>query len=482
MNIAVLGKIFKWTVFSILGLLGLAVVASVVIALLGITLNLDTIRPVVEKVVSIALDRDARITGSVILKPTLKPTLEMRGVRIDNPEGWSDPVFAAVDLARVQVSLVPLLKKQVDVGEITCENVTLNLETSKQGKNNWDFGSSTGKVPVPEVQDPPEPVGIDLLALDTLSLQQVKIKYRDNTLNKSITFRLDELSGTGKKGQPLKLAGKGSFQEQSYSFDLEAGALEDFYPRLQLYPLTLTGKVAGSPFTAKGIFGKDNNKSQLDFEMTLSRVDIGALLDWMQVAEGIDAKTDELAIKLELRGKNLLELVTQSNIVFTVKGGSYTLHGAGRGDGIPLAISKGQVSALSGKPVALSLNGVIDATPINISIHGMELINYVQSPGQLPVTIKVEAAETVLDFKGKLVLPVSTGNVTLNMKLQGEKLDSLDQLLQLDLPPLGPYTVGARFGMSEQGYDLSNLRVKIGSSDLTGNMNINMGGGKLRFR
>jgi len=476
----ILKIILKWFVLAILSLLALGVVALVIVAAFDITLNLDKIRPAVETAVSTSLNRKVRITGSIFLKPTLRPTLEIHGVQIDNPPGWTDPVFAAMDLARVQVGIPALLKKQIDVGEITCENVMLNLETNKQGRNNWDFFSSDGRTAEfePEKSTAPQAGEIGLQALDTLLLQQITIRYRDNSLGQMYTFALDELRGTAEQGKPLRLKGKGSFQDKPYSFTIDGAALEELHFRQQLYPLTITGKIVDSPFTADGKFGKENSNPKLDLDVTISTVDIGGLLKWLKVAEDIDARTDELALHLQLRGGNLRRLVTESNMRFTLKGGSYTLHGAGKGNGIVIALDRGEVSALSGKPVSLNLDGTIDTTPINIAIQGMELVNYVGKPQQLPVTIKVEAADTTLDFTGKLTLPISKKDVSLGMTIRGETLNSLDQLLGLDLPPLGPYSVEARFAMQEKGYDLSDLRIKIGSSDLTGSMRLDMAGDK----
>jgi len=463
---------------AIFVLLALAAAASAVVVSLGITINLDVVRPAVETAVSTALDRKARITGSVSLKPSLRPTLEIEGVQIDNPEGWTDPVFAAIDLARVQVGIPALLKKQIDVGEITCEKVTLNLETNKEGLNNWNFSSSEDREPEPEAQKTTGPSQIGLQALDKLSLEQIKVRYRDQSLDKEINYELDELKGTARQGQPLKLSGKGSFQKKGYSFTIDGGALDEFRLRQQLYPLSIAGKVAGSPFTAKGILGMEDKEPKLDLDVTLSKVDIGGLLGWLKVTGDIHARTDKMALHLKLRGDSLHELVTRSEIIFTVEGGLWTLYGAGKGDGIPIAIRKGEVSALPGKPVAMNLDGNIDDTPITIAIQGMELINYVVDPKKLPITIKVKAAATELDFNGKLALPVSNKDITLGMTMKGEKLDSLDDLLKLDLPPLGPYSLAAQFAMQEQGYDLSNLRIKIGTSDLTGHMTLDMAGDK----
>jgi uncharacterized protein involved in outer membrane biogenesis len=469
-------KLIKWTAFSILGLFGLFIAALIIILAFGITLNLNGFRPSVERAVSGLLDRNVSITGSVSLEVSLRPTLEIHGVQIDNPESWDDPVFASMEMARVQIGLWPLLSKQIDIGEITAKKVSLNLHTNEQGENNWHFGTPTDDPPQePEHNEPkarttPEPSKAGLQALDELSLQELNIRYRDDSLDKELVFRLDELAGTAARGQPLKLKSSGSFQEKSYRFAVEAGALDHFHPRRQLFPLSITGEVAGSPFTAKGSMGRDDTGPKLDLDSTLSKVDIGALLEWLNLAEEIDAQTDELALHLKLRGDSLHKLLTQSNATISLKGGRWTLHGTGKGAGLRIAITEGSVSALAGEPVSIDLDGVIDETPVNIGIQGMELVKYVQNPEQLPITIKAQAAGAMLDFRGELAMPSSSKNFSLAMTFQGEKLDTLNELLNLDLPPIGPYSVGAQFSMKPQGYDLSDLKIKVGTSDLTGHM------------
>ena len=79
-------KLLKWTAFSILSLFGLLIASLIVILAFGLTLNLNGFRPSVERAVSDLLDRNVSITGSVSLKASLRPTLEIHGVQIDNPE------------------------------------------------------------------------------------------------------------------------------------------------------------------------------------------------------------------------------------------------------------------------------------------------------------------------------------------------------------------------------------------------------------
>jgi uncharacterized protein involved in outer membrane biogenesis len=473
-------KLLKWTAFSILSLFGLLIAALIIILAFGITLDLNAFRPSVEGVVSDLLDRNVSITGSVSLKASLRPTLEIHGVQIDNPENWDDTAFASMEMARVQIGLWPLLNKQIDVGEITAKKVLLNLHTNEQGENNWHFGTPTDEPPEdlehnePKARTSSEPSKVSLQAVDMLLLQELNIRYRDDSLDKELVFGLDQLAGTAAQGQPLELNGSGSFQEKPFRFNAEAGALVQFRPRHQLYPLSIAGEVAGSPFTATGSMGRDDTEPKLDLDSTLSKVDIGALLEWLNLAEGIDAQTDELALHLKLRGDSLHKLLMQSNATLSLKGGRWTLHGTGNGTGLRIAITEGSVSALAGERLSIDLDGMIDETPINIGVQGMELVKYLQNPERLPITIKAQAAGGMLDFHGELAVPASSKNLSLAMTFEGEKLDSLNELLKLDLPPVGPYLVRAQFAMEPQGYDLSDLKIKVGTTDLAGRMTLSL--------
>ncbi|WP_028583857.1 AsmA family protein [Desulfogranum mediterraneum] len=475
---AMIKKIFTWMLISTLALGALALTPLIIMAVLEIPLRLDSIRPGVETALSTTLERKVTIAGSITIQPGLRPTLEVRGVQIDNPPGWTDTVFAAIELARVQVGLPALLKKELDLGEVTAVGGRLNLETNTAGINNWQLGSRAGSAPGHQARPTPPADGVGLQAVDTLRLEQLKIRYRDCSLERILSFTLEQLQGTAQQGQPLKITAAGSVQGKPYSFTLEGNELAEFHPRQQLYPLSISGQIVASPFTARGSFGRKGESPQLDLNATLDKIDIGALLEWLQLAEGIEATTDHLALRLSLRGDNLHDMVTRSKLSLSLQDGAYTLQGAGKGEGVPIAISQGVVEVPAGKAVSLHLRGMVETTPITIDIQGMALVHYLSKPQQLPLQITVKAADTRLDFHGKAAVPLSNTNITLSMELQGEKLNQLDQLLKLSLPPLGPYRLKGIFGMDKTGYTLSKLEIKIGASDLNGRMHINLEGEK----
>ena len=61
-------------------------------------------------------------------------------------------------------------------------------------------------------------------------------------------------------------------------------------------------------------------------------------------------------------------------------------------------------------------------------------------------------------------------SLQLKAAVTGEHLDSLNGLLDLDLPPLKAYKAAAQLSMQRDRLTLSNLVIQVGQSKLTGRM------------
>ncbi len=476
-------KILRWLIIIVLTPVALLTVALTVVSVLGITVNLDTIRPMVEQTASMALDREIKIGGSVELLPTLTPSLEIHDVRINNPERWGNPDFVEVQLTRVQLSLLDLLKKEINIPEITAEGVRIHLESRKNDVNNWSFTPVNDKEKKESVE--PEPSTKDqkdnalvFEAVDKLSLKDIEITYTDTVLKKNITFHLDELSGKAPAEEETILHVAGSLQGKQYAFDLQAGALNTFRPQEEAWPLEMSGTIAGTPFSAAGTLDNTNNKKRLNLDLSVGAVDIGGLFSWLQLAKDLHASTEKLELQLRLQGDNLNELLRQSAFTFKLDGGHLDLRNSGSESGILISKLSGDIGATPGAAVNFNLKGTIDTTPVTISIKGMPLLDYISDPGSLPVTIDFAGAGAELSFHGALNLPVESKTFSMAMTLKGQELNSLNEFLRIDLPPFGPYDLGAQFTATEKGYDLSNLAIKVGQSDISGSMSLNNTGEK----
>jgi uncharacterized protein involved in outer membrane biogenesis len=79
------------------------------------------------------------LEGPLELVPTLRPSLKIGGVRIANPPGFSQPEFATLGEARLQIDLPAALRGQMVVHEIGAKEVRARLERTAQGRANWAF-------------------------------------------------------------------------------------------------------------------------------------------------------------------------------------------------------------------------------------------------------------------------------------------------------------------------------------------------------
>jgi len=125
-----------------------------------------------------------------------------------NAEGFSDRPFARIDEARVGVALLPLLRKQVAVDEITLDGLELDLAVNASGENNWDdlsAASESDSKPSMEAEDS----RFSAKRVAGLNIRDARISFQDQQTGSD--YRLSGFSmQTGALGDgkpvPLELA------------------------------------------------------------------------------------------------------------------------------------------------------------------------------------------------------------------------------------------------------------------------------------
>jgi len=97
----------------------------------------------IETQLSRELARDVRVEGDVKLSifPVIKANTGR--VEIDNPEGFTQALFAEMDAMSARVKLLPLFSKRVEIASFTLKNPAINLEKQADGSANWAFGDQT---------------------------------------------------------------------------------------------------------------------------------------------------------------------------------------------------------------------------------------------------------------------------------------------------------------------------------------------------
>jgi uncharacterized protein involved in outer membrane biogenesis len=239
--------------------------------------------------------------------------------------------------------------------------------------------------------------------------------------------------------------------------------------------------IGDTPFTGNLAIDLRGKTPEIVFLLESQKADIGALLQTLQVSEGLEAFADRLELQLTVRGSRLREILTQSELIAGIENGEWTLRDPNTQATLKIDIVKSETRVLPGKPISQEIQGRIEETPVQIKIETDRLVGFTDSRDALPFRVNVEAAEARLGLSGNLPLPVSQRALNLEMSLEGERLDSLNELLEIELPALGPYTFGGRFRLRDEGYRLSDLEVRVGESLLTGTLSLETTGVRPRL-
>ncbi len=141
------------------------------------------------------------------------------------------------------------------------------------------------------------------------------------------------------------------------------------------------------------------------------------------------------------------------------------------GQDLDITLTQVHYSASPGQPSVISLDGDVNSAPLAVEIRGEGLF---AKGSNKAVTLSVQGnlADNNVSVNGQMNR-VQNANNTLDFstELNGNNLNSLSDLLGLNLPPLGPYRVAGSLGMTDpQKLRFHDMVVQVGDSTLKGDM------------
>ena len=133
---------------SIVKLLGIvigAIVVLLIVVVVGIMLVFDPndYKDEIEVAVEQATGRQLTLAGDLELEVFPRLRIALGSAELSNAEGFGAAPFASIGSARLQLEVLPLLSRRIEVGEALLEGLVLNLARNAQGQDNWqDMGGS----------------------------------------------------------------------------------------------------------------------------------------------------------------------------------------------------------------------------------------------------------------------------------------------------------------------------------------------------
>lgn len=483
-----IGRFLKRLFIGFFILLFVLIVSIVGLMYIGVTVNLDFLKDGVETAAQSALGREVAIDGPVTLEFSTQPAVEVQGVQLANVDSSSEPVFFRAGRAHFQISVFPLLKRKIEIEDITAEDVVLNLENSAEGTPNWEFGSKAAPAEIPSEKSTstePAPTAekeplLRLSGVTNLTLKNIAVNYHDAALNKNVDFNLEALQGSGAPGNPLVLDLKGDVQNRPYNFTFNGESIEQLLARGEerAWQFTLEGDAVGKQIAAEGGFVKDGTESQADLGFKIDDIDVGLILSTLGLVEGLEASTGTMGVKLTLKGKSLNEILQKSSMTFAVSDAKWKIASPTSDAFLEVDDLNGDISVKEGNKITMNLAGAIGTLPVKFVITGAPLVDYVIDQESIPLTVEAEFADSLISFGGELALPVTALDLSLFFKFKTENLTNLNDILQLELPPVGPIAVETNFQLIENKYEMPELSLQVGDSLLAGNMSLDVSGTK----
>ncbi len=162
-----------------------------------------------------ASGRDLTISGPVSL--TFFPSIGLKAeqVSLSNADWASDPQMLSLKQVELDIKLLPLFAKRVEIGSISVHGLILHLQSNKAGQDNWDLSS-----PVIVPSSPKESVNVkntnttnaatsttqatsdesNFVAITSIHISDARISYQDASNSvKLITVPQFALEGGGSK-------------------------------------------------------------------------------------------------------------------------------------------------------------------------------------------------------------------------------------------------------------------------------------------
>src|SRR5512139_2314392 len=127
------------------GALLLVVLLVAALYLFLATYDYNRLKPEITRTVKDATGRELTLGGDISLDFGLSPALAVKDVKFANAAWGSQPQMLTADRIEAQVSLLPLLRRDVELERIALAGVDLFLETDSDGRGNWDFEGMSGR-------------------------------------------------------------------------------------------------------------------------------------------------------------------------------------------------------------------------------------------------------------------------------------------------------------------------------------------------
>ena len=442
-------------------LLGVLVIAVAAILVFEPRVDLSRFGPDIEHAVEDSMNRKVVFAGPMHLTLSLWPSLEIANVTIQNPEGCHYPTLAKAGSMQCQVGLWPLLFGKLHISSLKAKDVLVCLAPADKNERQ--------AAPKPEKKD--EPSVLRLEQISGVELENVLLRYFDKGYKRQYGFYLERLSGQAGRSVECRFSSKGKIDNYPFSVDIGASPLGSFKGRGQ-WKTSVKGTLGGSAIEAHGKLLVQDEQLASESTMKFANVDIGELVQWLGLVEGIKARARQVDLHVQWSGNDLPGIVGSLDVKASLADGYWLLQDPNTKAQAEIRLSRGEWDVTSGQQSKLTLEGSLNGIGADIAVTGPVPGENIDGSKPVKLEFKAALAGAEVEMTSETALPLKSGDASLAFKMQGQSLNYLSELLGVGLPKWGPYELKGNLRIGKSGYELKGMELVVGRSDLTGGMSL----------
>ena len=420
----------------LIGLLLLAVVAVTALFLV----NPAVFRNQLQAGATAVFGRQVRFEGPIRLKRSLRPWIVIEDIVISNPDWTSGAHFATAEKLGVQVALLPLLRGDLRVLDVSLAGVSAFIEEGPDGADNYTFGDKG---------DHAEP-GM-LPAIERLTIRDTIINYRSADAS-TLRFAIDEARLWNIPGQPERIEAKGSTKSMAFTIEFAAATAAELSGPQNPWSVKLNLQAPDLSLSMDGRMAKPLVWDHGDYRITIS----GKQVDSLETVFSVELPTTgpfELSSKVKVAGGSFRATDLAAHVRWT-------------SDAPEIKITNGQVSGGAGDPLDIALQGKYGDAPLGFTFKSKHPFRFTSHTAPWPLKARLNIADTTLNVQGTMTPAAAGKRFELDTQLQGETLSTLAQLFDSQLPQTGPYQVSFHTNIEEGRYTFSDLEGQINDTAL----------------
>lgn len=307
-------RIGAWT----LGGLLLTVVAGA--GIIVATFDTEAQKPRIIAAVKQATGRDLALKGRIGLALSLRPTLEIADIVLSNPPGFSRPDMLTLEKVDLQLALLPLLSRRIEINRLILTRPEVRLETNAKGESNWVF---TPEQPA----SPPAPDGASggasgksppmAFAVQNLRLDNGFFSHHDAKISKTTSLTIKQIA-TAAPGldAPLHLTAVVTVEKTDIALTLDTGPLNGLTNPGGAWPIKVVVETGGARIAAEGGIARPAAGEGVDLALSADIPDLAAL---SALAQQDLPPLKAIALRTRIAGD--AKGVTLSGLTFTSSAG-----------------------------------------------------------------------------------------------------------------------------------------------------------------